>query len=47
VASLAEVEKLHILKIYHQTGDNKSQTARLLGIGMNTLRRKLESFGVE
>jgi DNA-binding NtrC family response regulator len=47
VHSLAEVEKLHILKIYHQTGDNKSQTARLLGIGMNTLRRKLESFGVE
>jgi DNA-binding NtrC family response regulator len=47
VRSLAEVEKLHILNIYHQTGDNKSQTARLLGIGMNTLRRKLESFGVE
>jgi DNA-binding NtrC family response regulator len=47
VPSLADVEKLHILKIYHQTSENKSQTARLLGIGMNTLRRKLEAFGIE
>jgi len=45
--SLAENEKAHILKIYRHTGENKSQTARLLGIGINTLRRKLESYGME
>jgi transcriptional regulator with PAS, ATPase and Fis domain len=44
--SLAEVEKAHILKSYHRTGRNKSQTARLLGIGLNTLRRKLKSYGI-
>ncbi|MFH0994537.1 MAG: sigma-54 dependent transcriptional regulator [Pseudomonadota bacterium] len=42
--SLSENEKAHILKIYHQTAENKSRTARLLGISINTLRRKLESY---
>ena len=42
--SLSEVEKFHILKIYAQTGKNKSQTAKLLGIGLNTLRRRLISY---
>jgi len=45
--SLAQVEKSHIIKTYQQTGRNKSQTARLLDIGLNTLRRKLKSYGVE
>ena len=45
--SLMEMEKSHILRIYAQTAKNKSQTARLLGISLNTLRRKLESYGVE
>jgi DNA-binding NtrC family response regulator len=44
---LAEVESTHIVRTYDQTGRNKTQTARLLGIGMNTLRRKLESYGIE
>lgn len=44
-ASLAEVEKAHILKIYNQSDQNKSEAARLLGIGINTLRRKLEAYG--
>jgi transcriptional regulator with PAS, ATPase and Fis domain len=44
---LAEVERTHIVRIYDQTGRNKSQTARLLGIGMNTLRRQLESYSME
>ena len=42
--SLSENEKAHILNIYHQTGENKSRTARLLGVSINTLRRKLESY---
>jgi len=44
--TLAQVEKTHILTVYAQTDRNKSQTARLLGIGLNTLRRKLKSFGI-
>jgi transcriptional regulator with PAS, ATPase and Fis domain len=44
---IAEVEKSHILKVYEQTGRNKSQAAKLLAIGLNTLRRKLESYGVD
>jgi transcriptional regulator with PAS, ATPase and Fis domain len=47
VLSLAEMEKRHMLKIYKQTGGNKRQTARLLKIGRNTLRHKLESYGVK
>lgn len=47
IKPLADVEKAHILKAYAQTGANKSQTARLLGIGLNTLRRKLARYGVD
>ncbi|HYA13463.1 MAG TPA: sigma-54 dependent transcriptional regulator [Syntrophales bacterium] len=47
IAPLAEVEKAHILKAYDQTAKNKTEAARLLNIGVNTLRRKLESYGVE
>jgi DNA-binding NtrC family response regulator len=43
--SLAEVEKVHILKTYEATGRNKVQTAKILGIGLNTLRRRLGSLG--
>ncbi len=45
IAPLAQVEQDHILTIYHQTSRNKSKTARLLGIGLNTLRRKLKTYG--
>ncbi|MFZ0241393.1 MAG: sigma-54 dependent transcriptional regulator [Desulfobacterales bacterium] len=41
---LAEVEKKHILQVYRHLQRNKSQTARRLGIGMNTLRRKLKAY---
>ena len=47
VKPLAEVEKAHILHAYAQTGENKSKTARRLGIGLNTLRRKLVSYGIQ
>ena len=47
IEPLSQVEKDHILKAYRQLNRNKSQTARVLGIGLNTLRRKLESYGVE
>jgi len=45
MAPLAEIEKAHIQRVYRQLNQNKSQTARVLGIGLNTLRRKLASFG--
>jgi len=47
VAALADVEKAHILKAYEKTGRNKVQTAVMLGIGLNTLRRKLDSYGID
>lgn len=43
---LAQVERKHILRVYEETGRNKLQTARLLDIGLNTLRRKLSSYGI-
>jgi DNA-binding NtrC family response regulator len=46
VVPLAEIEKNHILKAYNHLGKNKSLTAKTLGIGLNTLRRKLTSYGV-
>ncbi len=45
IVPLAQVEKRHILHAYSRTGQNKSKTARALGIGLNTLRRKLKSYG--
>ncbi len=47
IRPLADVEKEHILTVYNQLAQNKSQTAKALGIGLNTLRRKLESYGVD
>ncbi len=44
--TLADMEKAYLLKVYRQLKQNKSQTARRLGIGLNTLRRKLKDFGV-
>jgi DNA-binding NtrC family response regulator len=46
ILPLAETERIHILKAYEGTGQNKLQTAKLLGIGLNTLRRKLASYGI-
>jgi DNA-binding NtrC family response regulator len=44
---LEEVEKDYILKVYNQTGKNKLQTARILGMNVTTLRRKMKSYGVD
>jgi DNA-binding NtrC family response regulator len=47
VVPLSQMEKSYILDIYNQTGKNKSQTARLLDIALNTLRKKLKTYGVK
>ena len=41
------VEKQHILKVLHYTKGNKTETARLLGIGLTTLYRKIEEYQIE
>jgi DNA-binding NtrC family response regulator len=46
IVPLGNIEREHILKAYDATNRNKVQTARILGIGPNTLRRKLEALGV-
>ncbi|HEX8316559.1 MAG TPA: sigma-54 dependent transcriptional regulator [Flavisolibacter sp.] len=44
--SLAEIEREHIQKILAHTGNNKTKTAQLLQIGLATLYRKLEEYGL-
>jgi DNA-binding NtrC family response regulator len=46
IPSLDQVGKKHILSVYEQMGRNKSRTAQVMGIGLNTLRRKLAAYGV-
>ncbi len=41
---LAEVERRHIISVYQAACKNKSKTARILGIGLQTLHRKLKAF---
>ena len=47
IVPLEETEKAHILKVYRQMGKNKTRTADVLGISLNTLRRKIEAYGVK
>lgn len=42
--SLSHIEKLHIQKILAHTRGNKSEAARLLGIGAATLYRKIDEY---
>ena len=43
---LKSVERNHIIKVLHHTHGNKTETARLLKIGLTTLYRKIEEFGI-
>jgi two-component system NtrC family response regulator len=45
--SLACMEKNHIQKILLYTKGNKTKTAEVLGIGLTTLYRKMEEYGIE
>ena len=47
VIPLTDMEKKHILDAYEASGRNKSSTADMLQIGINTLRRKLKTYGIE
>ncbi len=43
---MEEIEKQHIRKVLKHTGGNKTETARLLGMGLTTLYRKLEEYNI-
>jgi len=45
--TLASVEKDHIQKVLRYTNGNKTKTAVLLGIGLTTLYRKMEEYGIQ
>ena len=44
IMSLEEVIKQHIMGTLQVCGDNKSQTAKSLGLSLSTLKRKLKSY---
>jgi Nif-specific regulatory protein len=46
VATLAEVEKRHVLSVLERAKGNRTLAAKWLDIGRNTLARKLKEFGV-
>lgn len=43
---LASVEKMHILSVLQHAKGNKTEAARLLNIGLTTLYRKMEEYGM-
>ncbi|MBS1628294.1 MAG: sigma-54-dependent Fis family transcriptional regulator [Bacteroidetes bacterium] len=43
---LATIEKQHIQKVLLHTKGNKTETAKLLGIGLTTLYRKIEEYQI-
>ncbi|MEJ2368908.1 MAG: helix-turn-helix domain-containing protein, partial [Acidobacteriota bacterium] len=45
VMPLNEIEKQAIFEALDQTRGNKTQAARVLGIGVRTLHRKLKEYG--
>ena len=44
--SLSEMEMRHILRVLKENKNNKSKTARVLGISRSTLREKLRIYGL-
>ncbi|HOJ32221.1 MAG TPA: helix-turn-helix domain-containing protein [Candidatus Hydrogenedentes bacterium] len=42
--SLADAERLHIQRVLRQCKNNRAEAARRLGIGRNTLWRKIKNF---
>lgn len=44
---LSEMERRHIIRVLEYTKGNKTETARLLKIGLTTLYRKIEEYGIQ
>jgi len=47
MATLAEAERRHIAGVMETLGGNRTAAAKTLGIGRNTLARKLKAYGLE
>lgn len=47
IFDLALIEKKHIQKVLQYTNGNKTETSRLLNIGLTTLYRKIEEYGIK
>jgi len=47
VFDLANMEKTHIQRVLKYTKGNKVKAAKLLNIGITTIYRKLEEYGLE
>lgn len=45
--TLAEVEREHVLRVVEACGGRQVEAARVLGIGRNTLWRKLRDYGID
>jgi DNA-binding NtrC family response regulator len=45
--TLAELERRHIQKILEITGGNRPKAAKILGINVSTIYRKLEKFKLD
>ncbi|RNL54293.1 sigma-54-dependent transcriptional regulator [Pedobacter jejuensis] len=45
--NLQQIEKQHIQKVLVHTKGNKTETSRLLGIGLTTLYRKIEEYQIK
>ena len=43
---LATIERRHIARVLQYTGGNKTEASRLLKIGLTTLYRKIEEYGI-
>ncbi|RYD79953.1 MAG: sigma-54-dependent Fis family transcriptional regulator [Sphingobacteriales bacterium] len=46
LSKLEDVEKQHISRILQMTNGNKTKSAEILGIGLTTLYRKLQEYGI-
>lgn len=46
LTTLREVEKKYISKTLHQLSRNYSKSARILGISLSTLKRKIQEYGI-
>lgn len=44
--TLARIQRLHIQKALKMAKNNRTHAAKLLGIGLRTLQRKLKSYGI-
>ena len=44
---IEDIEKHHIISVLKKTNGNKTKAAEILGIGLTTLYRKIQAYGIE